>query len=367
MYDGVVFEAKKEILTMNIMRAFRSMSIRSLLICAALAMLAVAGKADLKKAEGQALLDKAEQASRLTAKGSAPFLFEATIERVEGREKKRATFYLLWQDAEHWRAMAVEGDHREVHIRNPEGLWMPKLPDIALVPGFRYGMAFPFQSALASWDREIVGVRDRTIKHAESRCVRFRAGANPAVALVEKNESEVCIDPVTGSVQRVTLQSLTATNDTGVRRAIVSSRRVIEYGDYTKFGEKWVPHEIRWTVDGEVETDLRVIRLRSNPEAASDLFAGPPQYDLWPYCENYETVHMDELLFPGSIDPRSPGADAFYVVVGADGKAQEVRLINPTGRSTKQWVGYFMKQHYEPATCNGKAVLGYFLIGLPSQ
>jgi hypothetical protein len=345
------------------MRVFRSMSILSLLVCAAFAMLTVVGKADSKKAEGQALLEKAEQASRLNAGGSPPFLFEATLDLVEGRAKKTANFYLLWQDTESWRAMAVEGNHREIHIRNPKGLWLPKLPDIALVPVFRYGMAFPFQKALVSWNGKIVDVRNRTIKNAKLRCVRFRAGVN--AGMVEENESEACVDSVTGSVQRVTLQSLTATNDAGVRRAIGSSMTVVEYGDYAKFGEKWVPFEIRWTVDGGVEADLRVVQLRANPEAASDLFAGPPQYDVWPYCENYTTVHMDEILFPGSIDPRSPGADAFYVVVGADGKAREVRLINPTGRSTKQWVGYFMKQHYEPATCNGDPVLGYFLMGLP--
>jgi hypothetical protein len=141
-----------------------------------LPLLALQGsvRADCKKtAEAQALLDKAEKVSRLTEKGSPPFALQATIESGEGKQKQTADFYLLWQDAEHWRAMAVKGDHREIHVRNPEGLWLPKIPDPALMPAFLAGRSFPFRPhTLVAPDERIETIRQRKIDGVQVACVR---------------------------------------------------------------------------------------------------------------------------------------------------------------------------------------------------
>ena len=60
---------------------------------------------DASQAEARALLEKAEQLSRLATKGASPFTFQATIRN--GAEPEGATFFLVWADEEHWRATVV--------------------------------------------------------------------------------------------------------------------------------------------------------------------------------------------------------------------------------------------------------------------
>jgi hypothetical protein len=330
-------------------------------------------QADPKKvAEAQALLDKAERLSRLTEKGSPPFALQATIVSGEGKQKQTADFYLLWQDAEHWRAMAVKGDHREIHVRNPEGLWLPKIPDRALGYIFGSGAVFPFmQPLIPSADERIDGTRERKVNKAALSCVLLRG---------ERAKREICVNPSSSLLERMDSlekfydESEFVDNVLGaVLQHDATAETNHEYSDYEKFGEKMVPHDVKWVGEGHhVYNELRIVTLATNPQTASDLYAVPADYEVWPYCDRHtppemlrpiEVVDTYGVRFTDA-DLARP-ADGFFLVVAPDGKIREVRLLNPTGRNTKKWIDLLMKQHYAPATCDGKPVPGRMFIPVP--
>jgi len=325
--------------------------VRALVICSIGALSIGVLRADSKKAEAQALLDRAEQLSRLTTKGSPPFALEATVEHGGGKEKKTANFYLLWQDAEHWRAMAVEGDRRELHVRNPEGMWQPKLLDPELMWVFHDSMNFPFKHGVAPWDGEkIEGLRGREVKNTALSCVRVR---------VSNTEREFCFD--SGGLLTRAVFGGTARPDT-----------VVEYDGYVQFGKKWIPQEIRRTVGGHLKSDLRVVRLDANPQAPEQSFSKLPDYEVWADCETYSDVQPihsgpgPDFVLQGTVDLSKP-AEGMFVVIGPDGKALEVRFVNPVGRSANNWAYLFMKMRYRPATCDGKPVSSYVFMPPASE
>ena len=310
--------------------------------------------ADPKKvAEAQAWLDTAEKLSLLTEKGSPPFVLQVTVERRERGEHSTASFYFLWQDAQHWRAMAVDGDARELRMRNPEGLWRSNVPNPKLISAFARGMAFPFRRSFLPDQHTIVGLRQRKLKDVVVSCVELELPAE----VDSGNKAEACVDRDTGLLRRMSWQLWPGSG----------LNEVNEYIDYISFNGKWVPREVKVTDSGQLSRDARVVQLSSSLPTTADLFVTPPGYEAWPDCEHYRFAHLkSELNFAFDL-PMLPKkiADFIFVIIGPDGYAQDIRFLNPTGRPTKKWVELFANRPFEPAACDGKPVMGDYYMPLP--
>lgn len=312
---------------------------------------------DSKTAEAQALLGKTEQLSGLAVKGAAPFRFEATVEyvgRPQSAQSERAAFVLLWASEDRWRASAESGENHEVHIHDADRMWQPKLPNSTLQSVFGDAMIFPFQRSLVRWDEKVGGLLERKIDGKKLSCVQLHS---------QKLNRELCINPSTGLLERRSYRTVIE----GDLRSIPVIDTVVEYRDYVKFGEKWVPQEIRTTSEGPMKRRVRVASLSFAPAMPDELFTTPPGYEAWQECERHDYVQLSPMVLQGvSLTAlASKVADAVFVIVASDGKAQEVRLINPTGRDPKEYVKLFMHARYRPATCDGKPVLGYLFMRLP--
>lgn len=338
----------------------RNISVLPLFLLSLLA-LQVSVRADSKQAEAQALLDKAEKLSRLTEKGSPPFALQATIESGEG--KQTADFYLLWQDAEHWRAMAVEDNRREIYVRNPEGLWLPAVPDFDLASALSYGMSFPFVRGLAPSTESFDAVQNRKVNGQTERCVLLYS---------EIEEREICTAPTSGLVH--TLRSKAPLTPRGLRTMIRLSSdpavdpdgdSAIEYEEYEKFGEKWVPQRIRWIAKGRTLAEVRLRQLNFKAPGTREMFASPDGYVSWQDCEQYSYASAARVFLSGFKDLPSHGADGVFITVGPDGRPLKVDLINPHGPKAYRWVTLLRDQQYEPATCDGRRVAGYILAQFP--
>ena len=303
-----------------------------------------------KQAEALALLDRADQLSRLTAKGASPFIFQARIEYGDEQQHTAAMFFLVWADGEHWRATVVDAERREVYVRNPEGMWLPRLPDPGLITVFTDSMIFPYRRSLLDWDETIGGARQREIDGQTLSCVRVHG---------KRLHRELCLDPKTGLLQRAS-----------ARPGVLSGREVVtEFRDYSKEGGRWVPREVRRTIDGRLLSDLRVMQLTFGDPTSGDLFATPPGHEAWPDCDRYQppspstavevprnVVGVDRMVMGKKV------ADEILIKVGADGKAEDVRLVRPATNNAYLWSWFLSSQHFRPATCDGKPVVGYFIM-----
>jgi hypothetical protein len=143
------------------------------------------------------------------------------------------------------------------------------------------------------------------------------------------------------------------------------ARGTVQYSEYAIFSDKSLPHVIRWKWDGRFERELRLKSLSANAQASDSLFASPSGYDRWDACEHYRYAYLPTAAMPSSPEFKFKVADGFYIVVSPQGKAQEVRLINATGRGAIEWIDWIMKQQYRPATCDDRPVVGYTYIPFP--
>ncbi|MFI5116802.1 MAG: hypothetical protein ACHP8B_08895 [Terriglobales bacterium] len=321
------------------------------LVCAALAFSAtVLHASDAKQTDAQALLDKAEQLSRLTTKGASPFVFQAKIQYGEGPTHASAIFFLVWADGDHWRATAVDAARREVYVRNPEGMWLPRVPDPGLITVFGDGMIFPFKRSLLDSEETIDGMRQREIDGQTLSCVRLHG---------KSRHRELCMDPKTGLLQRGSARP----------GRLAGPEVVTEFRDYSKEGEHWVPRQIRRMMNGQLVSDLRLLRLAFDAPTSGDWFATPPGHEAWPDCDRYQPpspstsvevprngVGGERMVLGGKL------ADEILIKVGADGESQDVRLVRPTSNNAYLWAAILSHQHFRPATCGGKPVMGYFLM-----
>ena len=148
--------------------------------------------------------------------------------------------------------------------------------------------------------------------------------------------------------------------------------RVTEYRNYTSMGDKLVPQEIRSWSEGKPTTGIRLmhVTLYPKPSFPAILFNVPDGYQVWPGCDQYKAPEGRKDTMRQFVNDTGRGSflgadrmpDGVRIMVGADGKAQEVQLINPGRIPPLRFQSAFMTQTYEPAICDGKPVAGLLFI-----
>lgn len=339
--------------------------ILSLIFVAATCSLAAAIDAEqLDKA--QALIDRAEKLSSLAQPQSGPFFFEARIDHTPSKVTGKGGIYKIWWAApDRWREEAEADGVTAFQIRNEQGLWTAPEFNPTLDGIFAGGRGFPFRGKLLEWDEKITGLKEHKVDGVPVSCVE-----------VEKNgeQRELCFDGKSGLL--IKTSALVKVHTSSQLRTFDPILIEVEYRDYAGLGNKAVPSEIRRLTRGEVTGVLRLISVSTEPKTPflTALFDAPAGYQLWPACDHYVAAGIGAEYWrelPGMFRPfRLNGpqhyADGVRIVVAPTGKAQQVQLVEPIGQPSKKIISEFMNLPYEPATCDGKPVMGSLFILFPT-
>lgn len=308
-------------------------------------------------AAAQALIDRAEELSRLTRPGSSPFLLQLQVDRKPSKMNGKGGVYKLWWLAEdRWRESAEAGGLAAIQVRNEQGLWLPADLDPKLRAVLADGKAFPFREKLVAWDEQIAGLKQYTVHGVEQSCVQVQR---------PDHKRELCFDPQTGLLISAATSFPVITSAPNQLDPVVVTT---EYHDYARFGDKLLPREIRTLMRGDVIETVRLTSLKAGNDEhfAADLLAAPVGYQLWPDCDHYQAAQFSRDFWRAVMAQlhqyffvNGTTADGVQIVISPTGKPQEVQLINPFGKPSRQLISYFMTQSYRPATCDGTPVLGF--------
>jgi hypothetical protein len=308
-------------------------------------------------AAAQALIDRAEQLSRLTQPGSYPFLLQLQVDRKPSKMNgKGGAFSLWWLAEDRWRESAEAGDLTAIQVRNEQGLWLPADLDPKLRAIFADGKTFPFRERLVAWDEQIAGLKQYKVHGVEQSCVQVQR---------PDRKRELCFDQQTGLLTSAASSLPLITSAPNQLDPVVF---ITEYHDYARFGDKLLPKEIRSLRRGDVIGTIHLTSLRAGNDQhfTADLLAAPAGYQLWPDCDHYWAAQFSRDFWRAVVAQlhqyffvNGRTADGVQIVISPAGKPQEVQLINPFGKPSKELISYFMSQSYRPATCDGIPVLGF--------
>ena len=306
--------------------------------------------------EAKALIDRAENVSSLTGPSAVPFFLELRYERPRTRASGGGGTYKLWWAAhDKWHAQAQSDDVNDIEVRNDQGLWLREEIDPKTYTIFSNVRRFPFGGPLLNWGEQVTGLKDQKVDGKKLPCVQTENSWG---------ERELCFEPQTGVLVRAKLFRAAPRNpywgDAGPRTEVVT-----EYRDYTATGDKVLPREMLFSSQGHAIASIRLLQVGLNPLTPfpADTFKVPEGYHAWPGCEFYRPPDVNSDFgrqFTWSMGT-GPLPDGVRIVVGADGKAERVDLINRNHKSSKEMEYFFMNQTYRPATCDGKPVVGMFL------
>lgn len=312
---------------------------------------------DERLTEAQALITRADQLSVLSLPGSPPFLAQGTVQRSASAKSTpySVKYSLFWERKDKWVEVVETAGLSESQLRNEEGLWLPKDPVNTLDSTFAFSQGFPFMANAVRWDEKIKGLSQRRIGGKKLTCATVE---RPRVL------RELCFAPDSGLLTQV------VSNVTVMSTGQLSRRRseeiITEYLDYTKIGGRTLPSNIREYLNGQLRAEIRVLKVGIDVRVPARMFSVPAGYEVWPACEHYEPAAMPPSFWRYSMrdvrhdwfDSYEHVADGIRVSVGPDGKAEQVTLINPTGRNSKELVSIFKNGAYTPASCDGHPVRG---------
>jgi hypothetical protein len=309
-------------------------------------------------ANARSIIDRAEKVSSLTSPASVPFFVELRFDRTPSvTSGKGGTYKLWWEARDKWRAEAQVGEIRTVEVRDDRGFWRSESTDPKADAVFSGAARFPFRGNLLGFDEKIIGLKERKVNGVKLSCVQ---------TVVEDNQRELCFDPQTGVLIQTT--AIVPVRTSMVARQFEPVEYVSEYRQYAAVGDKFLPGEIRVLTHYVVTASLRLVKVALQPKTgfAQDMFVPPAGYRMWPGCDNYRAARASKDFWkqsPSALNYHwffgsEKVADGVRIVVGPDGHAQEVQLLNPTGDPPKAMESAFRGQKYEPAICDGKPAVG---------
>ena len=287
-----------------------------------------------KLRQGSELLTKAVSLQDIRAQGAKPFHFQAKIEAQRIVSKPVTGSYdEIWMSPEKWRREINFSGFDQVEVGSSNSKWVSRNA------GFRPRVAYLTSLALENFftpeaapSEKITSLRQKKKKGLLLQCVQLEVG---------HSDRELCFDP------------------SGVLAMEEHLNQRFEYADFGKFGEKIFPHSIR-----VFEADYEVLNLQiQDPEAppvqavsfdhpASALQMAP--CERWPAePENKIVPQYPQLARQG----HQQGTVVLYVVVGADGRVDGLKVLESAGESLDKSASDAVRQWtYAPMTCGAASL-----------
>jgi TonB family protein len=288
--------------------------------------------AEDKKQIGQRLFESAQNVSDIRADGAPAFRMEGRFRIIPKSPAKETEgkFTEIWLSRVKWRREVETPTFHWVEIGSSPNKYHLESgsdrPDSALSDPLI--LLFPKTSP------EIKGISQREVSGVTSSCVESKG-----------LESKVldCVDPATG---------VFLFRETHFRFA----SQACWYRDYQKFGERSFPRSVHCTKKPGDEIELTISRISAETSREESMFAKPSGSIEVANCQGRlkppKLVNDPEPKYP---EPRQEEKTVLVsVVVGVEGKPQDLRVTNSGGTDFDQSaLDAIQLWTFKPATCDG--------------
>jgi TonB family protein len=298
--------------------------------------------AENKNREAATLIERAKQLSDIRSEASQPFKLEAKFTNFAKDPPEEGTYTEIWVSRGQWRRETVIGGVSHAAVANGRKLW-GRDDDLQGMQNSSEVQAFASLSFLEPRSFEPDKIQDQSTGSA-ARCVISMPNAQGA-------KSALCFDPNTGLL----LQHLEP--EEGGKK---NRYRVCSFGKYQMFGDKVFPGSVRCFM-GRTPTLQIDFVVTAQPPVDATTFSPPPGTRQFVNClENIlppQPVKTPDPDYPEGIHGRPTKTVTLWVVVGTDGRPNQVRVAGPGDKpfddnavkTVQQW-------SFKPATCGSEAV-----------
>lgn len=287
-----------------------------------------------KKAEADAIVNRAKKVMDIRSTDSKPFQFVAGFHFAKTPDDPGSDglYTETWRSPDQWRLEIDLPGFRQVEIGKSGKRWLSH--DLSLEPTHFRQIRTLFQFGDFEVEK-ISKVWDANLGNEHVECIRSR---NKALQYTS------CFD----STSSVLVQ--TKTEGLGLQRDC-------EYANYQKFFEKEYPTNIRCTDKGSLSLEATITAFRNDASPAdSKLFVPANGTVEEPICAEPEAVrplHTPDPEYPVN-SPPPQGDSVFEGIVGIDGELTGLTLKRSAGEAFDQAAFKAMSLwKFQPATCAG--------------
>ena len=321
----------------NDLRIARLLSLLILLMGSAFASTATA---QAKQDSAQALRSAAD-ISDVRGQNSPSFELDGTIQMLGADgNTSRGTYRLIWISRHKWRDEIVFSDYSRIRVGADEKYWMERSLDYELPQIGELDEALDFvqrlTSAAAQPSRR---AKSEKIQGLNLMCARSKLYP----------DHDFCVEPSQGSL---VLERLTYGD-----RESGGGKRLFEYSDFIRYGEKLFPGSVTVTGSRAPVVTLSVQHLGPPSEVGPDTFNPGAHDQEMLACLDRNTKGAREKMPEYPLSAKQAGIQGgvvIYAVIGSNGAVSKPRAVESTNpelsqaalRAVSQWT-------YAPPTCGG--------------
>jgi TonB family protein len=308
------------------------------------------------RAQAVALFQKALAVSDIRAPGSPPFELEGKIQIQGGGKDAYGTYLLKWAAPDRWR--------EEIRFANFTYLlgsaagreWLLRSLDFVPMVIHDFTSAFDYQGDLRvqvadpDWGtgkKDKLKVETRNVDGVKANCVHAES-KGPA------GSREYCFDAQGGTL--LSEENLQKEQRVGV----------IEFTDYSAFGEKQFPGRVRWLKDKNLLIEFQTLRLTPLDKQNESAFVPPNGSVELPDCDGIKPEpaklirHELPIYPPIAKSRRLEGTVRAFATLGADGILHGLQVYSsPDPALSAAALQAFRVWRYKPMTCRGQPAETY--------
>lgn len=292
----------------------------------------------------EALVAKSHELTNLTAIGSAPFRFRASLffNDPSGDARippARGTYVLTWEAPDKWREDAELLHLKQVELANGATLWMKRNA--------------PYPSHAYWWTRRAMGIVHGVTYHFDSftKIEISQVGGRNMVCARNggvRVQQQLCLDSVTALP---ILQFDSALNLQYV------------FGDWTQWGNHWYPRTIRAFSGAELVLRAEIANVFDAPPD-SKWITPPAEATPHDWCADMRTAGLSLAIENAALpDPNAPSDTTpiigaiVYGVIGKDGSWTDLSVLeSPDFKAAYEMLEKLRTFRNRPATCHGTPV-----------
>jgi TonB family protein len=255
-------------------------------------------------------------------------------------------YFVDWLSASRWREEIQFANYKRLRVHDANGYWQQSTLNFQPEVIFQLETLLNFKTVLKVSEKQILGkVKSHDKDGVRQNCTEVKWSTG--------TERTLCFDEATGSLLSVEYPRQENQNPPDISR--------IEYGAFTKVGEKHIPFEIRAFRDRNVVVTIKILEIKPIAEENPALFVVPTNSEFWAQCDD-----MKEAELASKVQPRYPtsarangeqGRAVFYAVIESDGTLSHLTGIQRATPTLESAAAEAIRQwRYKPAACGSTAI-----------
>ena len=335
------------------MRRRRSLELALIVALVALVLPTARPQSLPTKKEAAVLLENAAAAANLETAGTPPFHLVAKVHYELGRELFDGAYELFWASAARYRENYKMGTAVEIRLALGDKLYVLRNTPILDLPLWR------LRTTMRS---NYHGFHPSNPKVDKVYSARIGGESQTCVESQRNYEwMRACFDPITKQVVSLS-NALKFPEDVSSADGNFFNA---EQSDFVSFGAKRYPRRIAHRYEDE-KMDVEITSLDQVTRYETELFTPPTGAQAYDWCPNPGSKGKISFESMPRIVPKSTvGLLAYYVFVGADGKAKSSGPMRSGGSLLNDRMKEWIDTHKFPTySCEGKPI-PYEIVLLP--